>query len=180
MRRQGTRDKRQGTRDEGQETMISAGRRGCREWGYPKFYKMDLLSRLAFVAAELLAPLTPEGEGLERGSVILFNHSSSIVSDRQFLATINGKEGAFASPSVFVYTLPNIAAGEIAIRHHICGETAFYILQEKDEALMQQILEASLSASGATCAVSGWVDAESDTSYACELSLYKVSLNDKG
>ena len=148
--------------------------------GYPKFYKMDLLSRLAFVAAELLAPLTPEGEGLERGSVILFNHSSSIVSDRQFLATINGKEGAFASPSVFVYTLPNIAAGEIAIRHHICGETAFYILQEKDEALMQQILEASLSASGATCAVSGWVDAESDTSYACELSLYKVSLNDKG
>lgn len=148
--------------------------------GYPKFYKMDLLSRLAFVAAELLAPLTPEGEGLERGSVILFNHSSSIVSDRQFLATINGKEGAFASPSVFVYTLPNIAAGEIAIRHHICGETAFYILQEKDEALMQQILETSLSASGATCAVSGWVDAESDTSYACELSLYKVSLNDKG
>ena len=148
--------------------------------GYPKFYKMDLLSRLAFVAAELLAPLTPEGEGLERGAVILFNHSSSIVSDRQFLATINGKEGAFASPSVFVYTLPNIAAGEIAIRHHICGETAFYILQEKDEALMQQILEASLSASGATCAVSGWVDAESDTSYACELSLYKVSLNDKG
>ena len=148
--------------------------------GYPKFHKMDLLSRLAFVAAELLAPLTSEGDGMERGAVILFNHSSSIVSDRQFLATINGKEGAFASPSVFVYTLPNIAAGEIAIRHHICGETAFYILQEKDEALMQQILEASLSASGATCAVSGWVDAESDTSYACELSLYKVSLNDKG
>ena len=201
---QGTRDKGQETRDEGQLAIdddfcrtqrvqrvstvrISSedGRSPAEIYkqqigGYPKFYKMDLLSRLAFVAAELLAPLTPEGEGLERGSVILFNHSSSIVSDRQFLATINGREGAFASPSVFVYTLPNIAAGEIAIRHHICGETAFYILQEKDEALMQQILEASLSASGATCAVSGWVDAESDTSYACELSLYKVSLNDKG
>ena len=201
---QGTRDKGQETRDEGQLAIdddfcrtqtvqrvstvrISSedGRSPAEIYkqqigGYPKFYKMDLLSRLAFVAAELLAPLTPEGEGLERGSVILFNHSSSIVSDRQFLATINGKEGAFASPSVFVYTLPNIAAGEIAIRHHICGETAFYILQEKDEALMQQILETSLSASGATCAVSGWVDAESDTSYACELSLYKVSLNDKG
>lgn len=201
---QGTRVEGQGTRDEGQLAIdddfcrtqtvqrvstvrISSedGRSPAEIYkqqigGYPKFYKMDLLSRLAFVAAELLAPLTPEGEGLERGSVILFNHSSSIVSDRQFLATINGKEGAFASPSVFVYTLPNIAAGEIAIRHHICGETAFYILQEKDEALMQQILETSLFASGATCAVSGWVDAESDTSYACELSLYKVSLNDKG
>ena len=141
---------------------------------YPKFYKMDLLSRLAFVAAEL-APLPLEEEGLERGSIILFNHSSSIVSDRQFLTTIDGAEGSFPSPSVFVYTLPNITAGEIAIRHHICGETSFYILPEKDETLMQKILEATLSASGATSAISGWVDAESETSYECELSIYKRS-----
>ena len=141
---------------------------------YPKFYKMDLLSRLAFVAAEL-APLPLEEEGLERGSIILFNHSSSIVSDRQFLTTIDGAEGSFPSPSVFVYTLPNITAGEIAIRHHICGETSFYILPEKDESLMQKILEATLSASGATSAISGWVDAESETSYECELSIYKRS-----
>ena len=141
---------------------------------YPKFYKMDLLSRLAFVAAEL-APLPLEEDGLERGSIILFNHSSSIVSDRQFLTTIDGAEGSFPSPSVFVYTLPNITAGEIAIRHHICGETSFYILPEKDETLMQKILEATLSASGATSAISGWVDAESETSYECELSIYKRS-----
>ena len=146
-----------------------------------RFYKMDLLSRLAFVAAELLAPLPSEEEnGSEvsprrdsQRAIILFNHSSSIVSDRQFLASINGAEGFFPSPSVFVYTLPNITAGEIAIRHHICGETSFYILPEKDETLMQQILEATLSASGATSAISGWVDAESETSYECELSLYE-------
>ena len=104
-----------------------------------------------------------------------FNHSSSIVADRQFLSTINDVENFFPSPSVFVYTLPNIAAGEIAIRHHVTGETSFYILPQKDEALMQKIMEATLNATGAKSVVSGWVDAESDTSFECELSDYVLS-----
>ena len=134
---------------------------------YPKFYKMDILSRLAFVAAELLK--VQEGSPL-----ILFNHSSSIVADRQFLDTIKDAENFFPSPSVFVYTLPNITTGEVAIRHHLQGETSFYILPDKDEALMQQILEASLAGTNATTVISGWVDAESETSYECELSTYNI------
>lgn len=141
---------------------------------YPRFYKMDILSRLAFVAAELLKESLPAREEVGWEAVILFNHSSSLVADRQFLSTISGADGFFPSPSVFVYTLPNIAAGEVAIRHHICGETSFYILPKKDETLMQQILEASLRASGATSVISGWVDAESETSYECELSRYEI------
>ena len=157
---------------------------------YPKFYKMDILSRLAFVAAEkalsnspLKDPSRPPLKGEEfslplregwGGSFILFNHSSSIVSDRQFLSTISDAANFFPSPSVFVYTLPNIAAGEVAIRHHLTGETSFYILPEKDEALMRQILEASLCGTNATTAISGWVDAESETSYECELSTFDV------
>lgn len=139
---------------------------------YPKFYKMDILTRLAFVAAELLKkslPLTGELEG-----VCLFNHSSSLVADRQYLTTISDKDNFFPSPSLFIYTLPNITTGEIAIRHHLQGETSFYILPEKDEALMQQILEATLKATGAKSAISGWVDAESDTSFECELSTYII------
>ena len=153
---------------------------------YPKFYKMDTLTRLAFVAAELLKkslPLTGELEG-----VCLFNHSSSIVADRQFLdsleprravkarslGTISDEKNFFPSPSLFIYTLPNITTGEIAIRHHLQGETSFYILSEKDEALMLQILEATLRATGAKSAISGWVDAESDTSFESELSIYEM------
>jgi len=136
--------------------------------GYPRFYKMDILSRLAFVAVEMLSDEVHEGS-----SLILFNHSSSMVSDRQFLSTISGPD-FFPSPSVFVYTLPNIAAGEVAIRHHLQGETSFYILPNKDEALMQQILEASLRASGATSAICSWIDAESETNYECELSTYNI------
>ena len=142
---------------------------------YPKFYKMDILTRLAFVASELLKKESPalEGElGKETVSIILFNHSSSVVADRQYLSTISDAENFFPSPSVFVYTLPNITTGEIAIRNHYCGETSFYILPTKDKALMQQILEASLRDTKATSVISGWVDAESETDFECELSIY--------
>ena len=144
---------------------------------YPKFYKMDILSRLAFVAAELLIKKSSSlpsssGEGSGKGALILFNHSSSIIADRQFLETISDAENFFPSPSVFTYTLPNITTGEIAIRNHFQGETSFYILPEKDEALMRQILEATLLGTGAKSAISGWIDAESDTNFECELSMY--------
>lgn len=156
---------------------------------YPKFYKMDILARLAFVATELLLKASPQESEADKwhGSevaVILFNHSSSVVADRQYLATIGDDEASsvplsrerfFPSPSVFVYTLPNITAGEVAIRHHLCGETSFYILPERDETLMQQILEATLAQTNATSAISGWVDAESETCYECELSMYNTT-----
>ncbi len=141
---------------------------------YPKFYKMDLLTRLAFVATELLLKNGQWSMVNGQCSVILFNHSSSIVADRQFFDTIRDAENYFPSPSVFVYTLPNITTGEVAIRHHLCGETSFYILPDKDEALMQQILEASLTGTDTPTAISGWVDAESETCYECELTLYNI------
>ena len=143
---------------------------------YPKFYKMDILSRLAFVTTELLKKksLALEGEVWRGSALILFNHSSSIVADHQFLGTISDAEDFFPSPSVFTYTLPNITTGEIAIRNHFQGETSFYILPEKDEALMRQILEATLLGTGAKSAISGWIDAESDTNFECELSIYII------
>lgn len=141
---------------------------------YPKFYKMDILSRLAFVTTELLRKGPHTTDNGQQTPIILFNHSSSVVADRQFLDTIKDAENFFPSPSIFVYTLPNITTGEVAIRHHLCGETSFYILPDKDEALMKQILEASLAGTSATSVISGWIDAESETSYECELSVYNI------
>ena len=141
---------------------------------YPKFYKMDLLTRLAFVATEKTHSNSPlKGED-KKTALILFNHSSSIVADRQFFETIRDADNYFPSPSVFVYTLPNITTGEVAIRHHLCGETSFYILPDKDEDLMQQILEASIAGTNTKTVISGWVDAESETCYECELTLYNI------
>ena len=140
--------------------------------GYPKFYKMDILTRVAFVAAELLMKQTGTASLPETCAVILFGHSSSVVSDRHFLSTISSTDGFFPSPSVFIYTLPNITVGEISIRHHLHGETTFYVLPDKDEALMRQIITASMAGSQWSMAIGGWVDAEDETDFECEMSIY--------
>ena len=144
---------------------------------YPKYYKMDPLSRLGFVASELL--LQTE-EGRERfvecddRAVIFFNHSSSISADKQFLETIADPENCFPSPSVFVYTLPNIVTGEIAIRNHYHGETSFYILSRRNENLMQQILRASCLDPTTQSILCGWIDYEDDEHFVAEMKLLKI------
>lgn len=99
---------------------------------YPKFFKMDPLSRLGFIGTELLLKQT--GVSLSENSHVIFaNRSASIANDRLYEATIADPEQYFPSPAVFVYTLPNIVTGEIAIRHHLHGESMFYVLESEDE-----------------------------------------------
>jgi 3-oxoacyl-[acyl-carrier-protein] synthase-1 len=143
---------------------------------YPKYYKMDPLSRLGFIASELLL----QAEGAERfvacddRAVIFFNHSSSICADRQYLETIADPDNCFPSPSVFVYTLPNIVTGEIAIRNGYHGETSFYILPRRDECLMQQILQASCLDSTTQSILCGWLDYEDDAHFVADLRILEV------
>ena len=134
---------------------------------YPRFYKMDRLSQTAFVATELLLRQTEE----KPAAIVLFNRSSSVISDRRHLAILD-KEG-LASPSVFLYTLPNIMMGEMAIRHHIQGETSLYILSRRDEQLMKQVVEATLSLTEAECILTGWIDCPDDQHIEAELKLLK-------
>jgi 3-oxoacyl-[acyl-carrier-protein] synthase-1 len=94
---------------------------------YPKFFKMDSLSKLGFLASELIFE-DDKQRFLPREdvSVICFNRSSSLETDVLFQSSLKS-DNFFPSPAVFVYTLPNIVAGEIAIRNKFFGETSFYI-----------------------------------------------------
>ncbi|MDD6553560.1 MAG: beta-ketoacyl synthase N-terminal-like domain-containing protein [Prevotellaceae bacterium] len=144
---------------------------------YPKYYKMDLLSKLGFVASELLLKQVGEerpAESREDRAVILFNRSASIHADRRYVATISDKENYYPSPALFVYTLPNIVTGEIAIRNHYHGETSFYILPEKDEALMEQILRAALLDGKTHSILTGWLDAEDEAHYEADLRIVGI------
>lgn len=142
---------------------------GC---NYPKFYKMDGLSKLGFVASLLLAGRQGERPALDDGcAVVLFNRSSSIASDRKYLASIADKDNYFPSPSVFIYTLPNIVTGEIAIHHGLHGETSFYILPQKDPEVQREIVEATLRATGTRQMITGWIDYEDENHFEAELSL---------
>jgi len=75
----------------------------------------------------------------------------------------------YPSPSVFVYTLPNIVTGEIAIRNHFHGETSFYVLPDKDEQLMQRVIGATLAGGSVQCVLTGWLDYEDDEHYEADL-----------
>ncbi len=138
---------------------------------YPKFYKMDPLCRLGFVASELLLQAEGDRRDTPRDdrAIILFNRSSSIQADEAYQASIQDAEDYFPSPAAFVYTLPNIVTGEIAIRNHYQGETSFYILPERNDQLMQQILEASLGDKTTKSILGGWIDYEDDKNFVAKV-----------
>ena len=140
---------------------------------YPKFYKMDGLSRLGFVASEILLN-AEKGETDEERAIIFFNHSSSIASDRNYKESINDKDNYFPSPSIFVYTLPNIVTGEIAIRNHFHGETSFFILPDKDERMMEEILQASCRDDQSKSSLTGWIDYEDERHFEADLKIKKM------
>ena len=140
---------------------------------YPKFYKMDGLSRLGFVASEILLN-AEKGDTDKERAIIFFNHSSSIASDRNYKESINDKDNYFPSPSIFVYTLPNIVTGEIAIRNHFHGETSFFILPDKDERMMEEILQASCRDTQSKSFLTGWIDYEDERHFEADLKIKKM------
>lgn len=140
---------------------------------YPKFYKMDGLSRLGFVASEILLN-AEKGDTDKERAIIFFNHSSSIASDRNYKESINDKDNYFPSPSIFVYTLPNIVTGEIAIRNHFHGETSFFILPDKDERMMEEILQASCRDAQSKSFLTGWIDYEDERHFEADLKIKKM------
>lgn len=138
---------------------------------YPRYYKMDPLARLGFVASELLLQAEGKertGEDWTRG-VVLCNRSSSIMADRTYEATVHQTDGYYPSPSAFIYTLPNIVTGEIAIRNGYKGETAFYILPRKDDALIDRIIGATLTDHRLKSLIAGWIDCEDEHHYEVEI-----------
>ena len=135
---------------------------------YPKFYKMDVLSQLGFVASELLLKEETEDDDC---AIILFGQSGSKVVDELYRATIHA-DNYFPSPSLFVYTLPNIVCGEIALRHNFHGETLYIQMPEKDEELMMHIVKGSMLFGKMNHSIAGWINADSEKEYNCNLNIY--------
>lgn len=137
---------------------------------YPKYHKMDALSRLAFLATELLLSRGDVPQDSKRAT-ILFNRTSSVVADRCHLGSIAKPGEFYPSPSVFLGTLPNIATGEIAIRHGYTGETSLYITDFRDEALMKKVVSSSFSPGGFRSLICGFVDCDRGDSFEADLKI---------
>ena len=89
-----------------------------------KFYKMDDLCKLGYVAVAWLLDGIEFGE--EECGMVLSGKYGCLDTDMKHQQIIDKEGDAASSPAVFVYTLPNVVAGEISIRHHIKGENAWF------------------------------------------------------
>ena len=134
---------------------------------YSKFFKMDNLSKLAFLAADLLLK-----EEEEKNMALVFsNRSSSLDTDRKHQESIKDSTQYYPSPSVFVYTLPNICLGEISIKHQLFSENSFFIFEQFSPTVLHAYATELLQSKKAEKALCGWVDVD-DGKY--EAFLYVV------
>lgn len=142
---------------------------------YPKFYKMDNLSKLAFLAADVLLETCHLPQEKEHNiAIILSNKASSLDTDRKYQASISDDNNFFPSPSVFVYTLPNICIGEISIKHRLHSENCFFIFDAFDANHLWINAESLLKSKKAEKVLCGWVEFD-DKNY--EAFLYLVEEN---
>ncbi|MGH2664191.1 3-oxoacyl-ACP synthase [Flavobacterium sp.] len=128
------------------------------EIDYPKFFKMDNLSKLAFLTAEIILRNTTESEKENNIALVFANQSSSLDTDAKYQDSITDKENYFPSPAVFVYTLPNICIGEISIRHNLKSESAFFVFDAFPSEFMQNYAEMLLESGKAEKVVCGWIE----------------------
>lgn len=129
---------------------------------YPKFFKMDVLSRLGFLLTERLVGSDENRfQPREDRAVLVFSREGCVANDRNYVATMKD----FPSPSLFVYTLPNIVAGEIAIRNKYAGETSAFVLEKYDEKAIFELVRQAFQDPVTQSAVVIWADCPSDTEW---------------
>ena len=127
---------------------------------YPKFFKMDNLSKLGFLSSEILLSNTEikEKYSSERVGIILLNSSSSLETDEKHQESISDRDNYFPSPSVFVYTLANIMAGEMAIRHKLRGENSVFVFEQFEPEFIYDYIRNIFELNKVGCLLGGWVE----------------------
>ena len=125
---------------------------------YSKFFKMDNLSKLAFLAADVLLKSEYLNEKENNIALVFSNNASSLDTDRKHQAAIENDAEYFPSPAVFVYTLPNICLGEISIKHRLYSENSFFIFDRFNAEHLQLYANSLLRNKKAEKVLCGLVD----------------------
>ena len=129
---------------------------------YPKFFKMDTLSRLGFLLTErLVAGEEGRFQPREDRAVLVFSREGCLANDRHYVESMKD----FPSPSLFAYKLPNIVSGEISIRNKYAGETSAFVLEKYDEEAIFALVRQAFQDPVTQSAVVIWADCASDTQW---------------
>ncbi len=127
---------------------------------YPKFFKMDKLSKWAIAGTEYLFsnnPLYYKDIDKNKIAVTLSTSHGCVDVDKRYYDTM-----AVPSPALFVYTLPNIMLGEICIRYGFKGEQLCTVSERFDATEMYFAVHDQLTNRGMEACLCGWVDATAD------------------
>ena len=125
---------------------------------YPKFYKMDNLCKLGFLGVELLkSEIDFSLFENDRITQLFQNSYSSLDTDIVHQITINEGEKP-PSPAIFVYTLPNIVMGEIAIRNKFYGENLFTLENEFAPKSLLTLAQTQFKLNKADAVIGGWLE----------------------
>lgn len=122
--------------------------------GYPKFFKMDALSKVAFLGASFTIPTAIE-EDKNHISVVISSESGCLEVDKKF----DESRAGIASPALFVYTLPNIMLGEICIATSFKGEQMCFLSEKPDADLMEFYVKDLLQNRGTQAVLCGHAEA---------------------
>jgi hypothetical protein len=134
---------------------------------YPKFFKMDMLSKWAWLGAEYLLS-SEQGslyEGLDKSkvAVVLMTSQGCLDVDKKYQQSF----ATIASPALFVYTLPNIMLGEICIRHGFKGEQLCLVSDTFDTGELHFWVNDLLSNRGMNACLCGWVEGTANVNDVC-------------
>lgn len=135
---------------------------------YPKFHKMDVLCKLGIIATEKL--LENQLFQHEYTGLLLSSNQGCIQTDLDFYKTIV-PDSFFPSPTLFVYTLPNIVLGEICIKHKITGEHLFFMQENYNENQMNQLSEFYFKTTEMKYLIYGHLNATENT---CETQMFLI------
>lgn len=123
---------------------------------YPKFHKMDQLCKLGVLATDILLQGSEHKQKYpdDETGIVLSNTNGSLDVDLKYARTME----AGASPALFVYTLPNMLIGEIAIRHKFKGENAFFVFKGFNGKFIAGYVNGLFDSKLIKRCICGWVD----------------------
>lgn len=123
-----------------------------------KFYKMSDMSKALYVAVERLLSIESFGDIEPKcRAIVLANRAASLDADIIHQKIINQHNPEGASPAAFVYTLANVAAGEMCIRHKIQGDNTFFI-EDHDSGLAVDYAANLIETGKAQAVICGWCE----------------------
>ncbi len=131
---------------------------------YPKFHKMDRISKLGIITASMVFKDTPNTSEPFSTGIILCSKSGCLHTDGTYIEGLR-PENFNPNPTLFTYTLPSIVMGEICIKQNIKGENTYLVLEKFNQPLIDQLISNMFFEKGMDQCLVGWIELESANNY---------------